>query len=494
MHDVGAAWLMTTLSPSPVLVSLLQTATTLPVFILALPAGALADLVDRRRLLMFTQGWMCVAAGTLGVLALAGLSTPWMLLAFTFALGLGAALNMPAWQATTPELVSREELPAAAALSGVAVNIARAVGPAMGGLIVAEIGAWAVFVLNAVSFIAVMIVLYRWHRSPRESVLPAERFLGAMRTGLRYLRHAPGLHAVIVRTLGFIVCGSAVWALLPLIARQELGLTSLGYGLLLGCLGLGAVAGAAALPWVRRKIGTDALAAGATVIWAGATLALAYVRVVGWLYAVMAIGGAAWIGFMASLNAAAQTAVPSWVRARALAVYLLAFMGGMAGGSALWGTVAAYEGIPFALTCAALGLVLGLPAAARYRLAADTDLDLTPSLHWPAPAVALEPDLEGGPVLVTVEYRIDPERSHEFSRTMHAQSRVRRRDGAIQWGLFVDVTDPGRYVETFVVESWAEHLRQHERVTVADRDLEDRTRSFHIGDTPPVVSHFIYSY
>src|SRR5205807_3011512 len=226
MEEVGEAWLMTDQTASPLLVSLLQTADGLPIFLLALPAGALADIVDRRRLLLFTQGWMCAAAAALGVLTLLGLTTPWVLLASTCALGVGTAVNVPAWQAIMPELVSREELPAAAALGGVGFNLARSVGPAVGGLLVAAAGPWAVFLLNAASFVGVIVVLYRWRRAPRHSVLPTERVAGAVRAGLRYVRYAPALRAVLVRTLAFIVCGSALWGLLPVVGRRELELTS----------------------------------------------------------------------------------------------------------------------------------------------------------------------------------------------------------------------------------------------------------------------------
>lgn len=491
MHEVGAAWLMTALAQSPLLVSLLQTATNLPIFLLGLPAGALADVVDRRKLLLFAQSWMAIAAACLGILTLFGLTTPWLLLGFTFVLGIGSALNMPAWQAITPELVSRDELPAAAALGGISFNTARAVGPALGGLVVAAAGPWAVFLLNAISFVSVIFVLYRMESPPRQNALPAERLPGAIQAGLRYLRHAPSLRAIIIRVLAFISCGSAVWALLPLVARQGLKLTSFGYGLLLGCLGLGAVLGASALPKMLRQFGTDALLSAATLLWAGVAAALAYLHQIGWLCAIMILGGSAWTIFMSNLNAAAQAAVPAWVRARALAVYTIAFVGGMAGGSALWGMIATRAGISASLLCAALGLVAGLLIASRYRLEEHADMDLTPSLHWPMPSVAVELDPEDGPVLVTVEYRIDPAKSRDFVKAMNSLRRLRLRDGATSWRLYQDVTDPGRYVENFIVKSWAEHLRQHERVTQADRAIEDNVRAFHIGPEPPAVSHFV---
>jgi MFS family permease len=491
MEEVGEAWLMTDQTASPLLVSLLQTADSLPIFLLALPAGALADIVDRRRLLLFTQGWMCVAAATLGVLTLLGLTTPWVLLTFTCALGVGTALNVPAWQALTPELVSREELPAAAALGGVGFNIARSVGPALGGLIVAAAGPGAVFLLNAASFVGVIVVLYRWRRAPRQSVLPTERVAGAVRAGLRYVHYAPPLRAVLIRTLAFIVCGSALWGLLPVVGRRELKLTSVGYGVLLGCLGLGAVFGATALPGLRRRVPTDALVAVATILWAGVMAAFAFVQEVPVLCVLLLVGGMGWITLMSSLNVAAQTSVPSWVRGRALALYVLAFQGGMAAGSALWGSVATHASIPVALIAAATGLVLGLLTIAVYRLPQAEAADLSPSMHWPAPVVSNEPEAERGPVLVTVEYHIDSAHAEEFARAASGLRSIRRRDGAVNWGLFQDLADPSRWVETFVVETWAEHLRQHERVTVEDRHVEDAVRAFQVGGEQPVVKHHI---
>ena len=274
MHDVGAAWLMISLTPSPLLVALMQTATSLPIFLLALPGGALADIVDRRRLLLVTQSWMCATAVALGLVTLAGVTTPAVLLALTFALGLGAALNMPAWQATTPEMVPRAQLLAAVALGGVGFNVARAVGPALGGLIVAVAGSGAVFLLNALTFLGVIGAVYTWRRPPRERRLPPEHVLGAMRAGVRYVRHAPLFRAVLVRTAVFIICGSATWALLPVVGRRDLGLSALGYGVLLGCLGLGAVAGSAVLPRLRARLSVDALVIVATIIFGAATLAV----------------------------------------------------------------------------------------------------------------------------------------------------------------------------------------------------------------------------
>jgi MFS family permease len=494
MHDVGASWLMTSLAPSPLMVALVQAATSLPMFFFALPAGALADVVDRRRLLLFTQAWMLVTAATLGGLTVAGVTGPWLLLAFTFLMGTGGALNGPAWQAVTLEVVPRAELPAAVALGGVGVNLARAVGPALGGLVVAAQGPGAAFLLNAVSFLGVLVVVYRWRREPRVSVLPAERVAGAIRAGLRYVRHAPALRAVLIRCGVFILGGSALWAMLPILARRELRLDALGYGVLLGCLGAGAVGGAALLPRVRQRLAIDPLTAAATLLFAAVTVTLAYVRIYLLVCAAMLAGGVAWMALMSSFNVAAQQTAPSWVRARALAMYLLVFQGGMAVGSALWGAVASRAGITTALGLAAAALVVGLAAAVRWRLEHGEGLDLTPSQHWPDPVVAGELEPDQGPVLVTVEYRVAPAEAGAFAEAMRAVRLMRLRDGALHWGLFGDTADPSRHIETFVVESWAEHLRQHERVTQTDREIEETARRFQSRDAPLLISHWIYDY
>jgi MFS family permease/quinol monooxygenase YgiN len=492
MQDVGESWLMISLTKSPILVALVETAGSLPIFLLALPAGALADVVDRRRLLLTTQSWMGASAALMGALTLAGVVNPWLLLLLTFTLGLGVAMNGPAWQAIIPELAPRDELPAAVALGSVAMNVSRAIGPALGGLLVAAAGSGIVFLLNAVSFLGVIVVIYRWRQAPQKIPMPPEHVFGAMRAGLRYVSHAPELRAAIVRAGIFILCGSALWALLPLHARHTLGLGSFGYGVLLGCIGAGAVAGAAFLPKARRKASNNSLVVGASVLFASMLAVLAHARVPVVAGAAMIFAGVAWITITSSFNTVAQTSAPTWVRARALAFYLLVFMGGMAAGSAAWGAVATHVGVTKALTYAAWGLIAGLAASPRYKLVGDEELKLGPSAHWPEPVVVVEPRPEQGPVLVQIEYRIDPERASEFLHAVRELRRTRRRDGAVRWGLFRDPAEPGRFVESFVVESWAEHLRQHARATESDREIEERVQAFRIGGGEPVVTHLIY--
>jgi MFS family permease len=491
MHNVGADWLMTSLAPSPLMVSLMQTAENAPLFLLALPAGALADIVDRRRLLLYTQAWMLISAIALGLLTLFGLTTPWVLLLLIFSLGLGAALNAPAWQAIVPELVPRSELSAAVSLNSVAFNIARAVGPALGGFVVAAVGSWAVFLLNSLSFIGVLLVLYRWQREPAESISPTERVMGAMRAGVRYVRHDPELRSVLVRTGVFVSCASALWAMMPLVARQQLGLGAFGYGVLLGGLGAGAIFAAFILPSLRRQVSTNVLIISGTFIFAATTAILAVVHIFPLLCVVMIFGGIAWMALMSSFNISVQALVPAWVRARVLAIYLLVFFGGMALGSAFWGTVATHIGVSEALLCAAAALILGNAAAYFFPLRSGEELDLEPSLHWSNPVLISEPNPEDGPVLVTVDYQIEPQRAEEFLAAMLEVKRIVRRDGAMRWGLFTDPARPGHYVETFLVESWAEHMRQHARHTNEDRAAQDLVRSFHSGDSSPIVTHLI---
>lgn len=491
MQSVGAAWLMTALTPSPLLVALMQTATSLPIFLAGLPAGTLADIVDRRRLLLVTTAWMLLAALALGLLTLAGLISAWSLLALTFLLGLGGALNGPAWQAILPELVERAELPSAVALDAMGFNVARAAGPALGGLVVAAAGPAADFLLNAASFLGVAGVLARWQRPPALSEAPPEDMLGATAAGLRYVRHSLPLRAVLVRIGVFMLGASALWALLPVVARHELRLDATGYGIVLGSLGAGAVVCALLLPRLHRALSVDRLTALATLVFAGATLALALLRVLPLLVLCLAAGGMAWMAMMSSLTAAAQTAAPAWVRARALGIYLLVFQGTMALGSVGWGALAQRWGNGAALLCAAAVLAGGLAVTWRWPLRLAQQLDLTPSGHWAAPQVVLTPDLADGPVLITVEYRVPAERADAFLAAMEPMRRFRRREGALRWDLFRDMADPDHYLETFVAPSWAEHLRQHERVTVEDQATEERAFAFQQQGVAPVAAHYI---
>ena len=375
MQNVGAGWLMTTLTMSPFKVGLVQAAATVPVFLVILPAGALADMVDRRRLLLFAQTWMVFASGALGVLTLMNMVTPWILLLFTFLLGLGAVMNDPAWQAITPEVVSAEQHASAVALNSAGFNVARAVGPALGGLVVAAAGCGITFLLNALSFVGVIIFLYHWKRRSNGPV-QSERVLQAIKTGMRYVRQSPTVQSVLIRTVSFSLAASAIWALLPIIARPH-GPT--GYGFLVGCFGGGALLGAAILPRLKRQWSVDAVVAFAIVVFAVVTFAAGEVHQFGPLCAITFVGGMAWIAILACLNVAAQTMSPDWVRARCLSMYLLALQGGMALGSTAWGALATKVGVPTALLVSAVALIVGLSSIGKHRLSAR-DLELAPSV------------------------------------------------------------------------------------------------------------------
>jgi MFS family permease len=490
LHDVGAAWLMTSLAPSPIMVSLVQAATTLPMFLFALPSGVLADIVDRRRLLISAQCLMLVAAVLLGVLQYMGLVTPVVLLVATFVLGLGAALNAPAFQAIVPELVPKEDLAPAVALNSLGINIARAIGPAIGGVIVAASGPGLVFVLNGISVLGVLITLYRWRRQPRSGTLPPERFFGAVRAGFRYVKQAPELQTVLIRAAAFFAFASATWSLLPLLARQQLGLGAGGYGVLLAFIGGGAVLGAVALPKLRSRLPANRVIAGATLLFAAVGFSLARLRSFEAACAVAFLAGIAWISMLSTLNIAAQMALPAWVKARTLAVYLVVFNGAMAAGSAIWGTLATSTDIPTTLTVAAAGQLVALLLVVRHRLPSEL-ANLTPSLHWPAPVLSSTAEPDRGPVLVTVEYQVPAEQTEAFTTEMDRLRRIRLRDGAIHWGLYEDGERPGRWIEAFELESWVEHLRQHERVTEADRAVQEGIRRFHTGPGAPTVTHLV---
>ena len=457
----------------------------------ATPAGALADIADRRRLLMITQFWMLAAAAVLSAATYAGAMSPALLLLLTFILGVGAAMNGPAWQAIVGDLVAPHELSAAVSLNSAAFNLARAVGPALAGIILARAGAGTVFLLNAMSFIGVLFVLYRWKSIPRESVLPAEHFVGAMRAGVRYVRHAPAVHAVLARTAAFILFGSAIWALLPLVVKTGMGRGPSTYGVLLGGLGAGALIGAALLPRLKSRISLDILIIGASVVFAMVTIGAGMMRNYAVMITLMTLGGAAWIMVLSSLNVAARMVVPAWVQARSLAFYLLVFQGGTTVGSLVWGALAGRLGVNSTLVAAGSGLIISLAAAFLFPLRGVESLDLKSAAHWPAPDLVAELVADSGPAFVTVEYRIDPINAEEFVRTMADMQRIRRRDGALQWGLFVDATDRWRYLEEFLVESWLEHLRQHERVTVSDREVQAQVRLLHVGPELPRVSHYV---
>jgi MFS family permease len=494
MQEVGSAWLMTSIAPKPLMVALLQTAAYFPFFLLAIPSGAFADVVDKRKLLIIGQVWMLVSSATLGILSIYGLVTPWVLLGLTFMLAVGGAITGPAWNAAIPELVPKDKLEPAIALGGVGYNAARGVGSALGGLAVAALGPGPVFILNAFSFVGVLIVFFNWKPTKKPHSRHRERMVGAVRAGFRFVSHSPALKAVLVRSGSYAGCTSAMWGLLPLIAKQELHLDSLGYGTLLAIFGVGTLIGAAILPRLRSVISLDQVTGFGKILFAGSMLGLAYAQNLVTAALFMIGAGVSWIIVNSMFSMGAQKSAPAWVRARALAFHILVFLGTFAVTSAIWGQIATYTGLDMPLIAAAGLLVASVFLCRPFPLGIAELIDTTMSDHWSDPKLVTEPHPNHGPVLITVEYIIDPATLAEFTEAMSALSIQRRRDGAFQWHLFCDVSNPQRQLETFFVESWAEHMRQHERVTVSDRLVEDRVNSFHIGTNSIVVRHFINSY
>ena len=494
MHDVGAGWLMTTLDPTPAIVALVQAATTLPIFLFALLAGALADRVDKRRYLIVINIGLTVVVSALAILTQLGWVTPGRLLVITLLIGTGAAFMAPAWQAIVPALVPRAVLPSAIAVNSMGVNISRAIGPALAGFLITAIGLAAPFVLNALSHLVILAALWAWKPPPApERTLPPEPLFGAMLTGLRHASRNGPLKATLLRAFGFFVFASAYWALLPLVARGLPGGGAELYGMLLAAIGAGAVCGALVLPRLKARIDSDRLVAGGTIIAAAAMGLLGWAPSPAVAILAAGLGGLGWIGVLTSLNLSAQTALPNWVRARGLAIMLMVFFGCMAAGATLWGQVATWLSIPAALSMAAVGAVVAIPLTWRAKLGQGEGLDLSPAMSWDPPVLAadVDPAPDRGPVLVTVTYEIDPADEPAFLAAMAAMSGERYRTGAQSWGIHQDAADARRWVEWFFLPSWAEHMRQHERVTHADRMSHDRVRSFHRGSAPPVVGHFL---
>src|SRR5712671_6834044 len=457
-----------------------------------LPAGALADIVDRRKFLIVVEVLYTTVAAIFAAIVWIGAATPGNLLLFTFLMGVGAALTAPVWQSIVPQLVPRQDLSPAVAANSVGVNVSRAVGPALGGVMAARIGIAGPFWLNAVSNLAVVAALFWWHPPEKGAHLPVERFGGAIRIGFRHARNNPHLRATLVRAAAFFLFASAYWALLPLVVRTQIAGGPDLYGYLLGAIGAAAVGAALGLPWLKAKLGPDQLVAVGTFGTALAMVLFAFARSAPMALAGSVVAGASWIAVLASLNVSAQVALPDWVRGRGLAIFVTVFFGAMTLGSAIWGHVAGVIGLPAAHLIAAICALVAIPATWRWKLQTGAGLDLTPSMHWPAPIVASEIEHDRGPVLVTIEYRIDPKDRKPFLAALEKLARERRRDGAYSWGVFEDAADQGRMVETLLVESWLEHLRQHERVTNADRVLQEAVHRFHTKGTP-VVTHLIAS-
>ena len=493
MNTVGAVTVIAALSDSPTLIALVQTANSVPAVLLALVMGSMADIVDRRHFAIASQTWMLASVATLAALTLADVVTPGLALGLTFALGAGMATTFVIYQALTQDFVPREELLAAVALNGVAINLARAIGPALAGLIIAALSAGALFAVEAGLLVAIVGLVTLRVRPPGPTRASGERLAPAVRAGVRFVRFSPPVRRVLLRGAVFSVSASALWALLPVAALDRLGLSDSSFGLLLGCVGAGAIIGATMLQRLRRRLPFDRMVALASLGLAGGLIALAYIPWAELVALTLLLTGACWLMVLSSLNTSAQRVAPGWVRARTLAAFQLVMQGGLALGSLTWGVVTAASNVETALTIAAAGLVVGVAVARRWPLAASERADLTPAGAWSDPSVDVEPRPDDGPVLITLEYEIDPADAERFVRAMDELGRIRRRDGAFRWDLYADLERAGVYLETFVVDSWSEHLRQHDRLTTADLEVTKLTRSFHRGDRPPEVRHLLWA-
>jgi MFS family permease len=490
MRDVASSWLVTDLSASPAAVAMIQAAGTLPIFLLAIPAGVLSDIMDRRKLLISVQILLACVSVTLMTLSHFSMLTIEALIGLTFLGGIGAALVAPAWQAIVPELVAKPDLKSAIALNSLGINISRSIGPAVGGVILASLGAAVTYGADVTSYIFVIAALIWWKRPKNDGGELSENFTGAFRAGLRYARASKELHVVLLRAAVFFAFASAVWALLPLVARTLLGGTAGFYGVLLGAVGAGAIGGALILPRLRQKLGPDALLL-VSVFATAFVMAVLSLAPPKWLaIAILLILGAAWIIALTTMNGVAQSVLPNWVRGRALAIYLTVFNGAMTIGSLGWGFVAQETGVPMALVISAAGLIVAGLIMHRVKLPLG-EADLVASNHWPEPLTSEPIEHDRGPVLILIEYRVAKEDKSKFLHALSRLSHERRRDGAYAWGVTEDAANPELIVEWFLVESWAEHLRQHQRVSHTDADVQSDVMHFHIGPEKPVVRHFL---
>jgi MFS family permease len=489
VRDATSGWVMTGLAPGPVYVALVQAAAMLPVFALSLPGGAIGDIVDRRKMMIAVQLWLCAVGLAFAGLSATGLMTAELLLALTFCAGVGTAMTYPVWQAVISELVPRSELRLAIALNGVGINVSRAVGPAIAGAVVAASGAAAAYLIDVSTYVLGIAVLLWWPRQKTTRQHP-ERFGSAILAGIRYARRHPPLKRTMLRTALFLVFASVLWALLPAVARDQIGTGPAGYGILLGALGAGAVCGAMVMQHVRRRFGTERMVLSGSLAYVLAVGVLSLTTSFAVAFAAVAVAGAAWVAVLTAMASGAQQVLPDWVRARGIAVYRTAYFGAMTAGSVLWGFIAEHTSLSTALmvvavagtVVAAIGWWLPLPSGNH---------EIDPSHSW-APPPSLPPAVASGTrrALVTVEYRVPVEHQAEFLAALRKLSVVRRRDGAVRWAAYVDLEEPEWIVETFETPSWEEHLRQHQRGTVADARLQAEVQAFHVGGRP-VATHLV---
>lgn len=488
MYSAACGWLMTSLSAAPLMVSMVQVAATLPVFLFAVPAGAIVDIIDKRKFLIIGEAGITIAASLFAGFVWFHLVTAWSLLVFAFLVATGEAFTAPAWESIVSLLVPKSELPMAVAANSVGVNVSRAVGPAIGGALLGSLGVPSPFLVNAVSNVGSIGALVWWPEPARAATrLPPEHFVSAMIVGLRHARYNRHLLATLIRSAGFFVFASAYWALLPLVVREQVGGGPALYGVLLGAIGISAVGISAFLPRLNEWLGANRLSEYSTIgsAFATAFFGLAHAPVLAIVGSLVA--GATWIVGVSSLNVSAQIALPEWVRGRGLAIYITVMAGSLSLGSFIWGEIASWTGVSATLIAAAVGGTISVPVLGRWRLQTAKGIDLTPAMTWPSPAGANDINPARGPVMVMIVYTIDPRNRDAFLRAIEAAGRERWRDGAYDWRVFEDPADSARFTETFLSDSWADHLRQHERVTKSDQVLEDAVLRFQIGDGPKIT-------
>jgi len=491
MNDVAAAWMMTSLTTSPIWVALVQSASTLPVFLLGLPSGALADILDRRRWLVATQFWLAGTAVVLCAALALDLMTAPLLLALTFANGIGLALRWPVFAAIVPELVPRPQLPAALGLNGIAMNASRIVGPLTAGMLIASAGTVWVFALNAVLSVASGFVVLRWRREHTPNPLGREKLVSAMRAGVQFVRQSQRMRAVLTRISIFFFHSTALLALLPLLARNLEGGGAGTFTLLLAAMGSGAIIAVLFLPRLRQALGRDQLVLRGTLLQSGATAVMAVAPNAWVAVPAMFFGGMAWITVANSLSVSAQLALPDWVRARGMSMYQMAIMGASAIGAAIWGQVATIGTLQISLVIAAASGTLLMLAALRWVTDVSGEDDTRPAQAGWAAGPPAEAPQEDGRVVITVEFLIDPARAAAFHLVMQQTRRARLSQGAIGWELLHDIAQPERYVEQIVDESWTDHLRRFNRATASDMALRERRLAFHLGESPPVVTRYV---
>jgi MFS family permease len=487
MNDVAAAWMMTNLTSSPTLIALVQTASNIPVFLLGLPSGAFADILNRKKYFIATQIWIATNAAILCLMTFTHSLNATSLLFLTFTNGIGLAMRWPVFSAVVPDLVDRNQLSSALALSGMAMNVSRIIGPLVAGILIASAGAEYVFALNMILSLGCTVIIWQWKYKAEISQLPGERFLGAIRVGIQFARASTRLRAVLVRIFLFFVQCSALMALLPVIARDHFNGDAKTFTLLLSCLGFGAVLSASQLPKLRRRFSRDQIIPVAQIIQALTSVGVVLAPSL-WIACLMtAISGSTWILIANSISISAQLALPSWVRARGMSMFQMSLMGGSAIGAAIWGKLATHTNVTFSVCCAAVFGIISVFLTKHMKLEGGPEEDLTPVCPIEHPVLDRNIDLQAGPVMISIEYKVNTYRLPEFKDLMQQSRKSRLRQGAISWSLFEDAEKEGMIVENFVFETWADYLRRFDRFTINDLNLQERRYALHTGENPPLI-------